>query len=319
MYCIFILWFILQIFSSHFCQENNSFNDFSQSFTLKNFSTVLNEFQDQLLSSNITYNCNISITISFREEEGRTQARCYNATENRTNDWQFDMIMTINNNRSSYHSRAYHICLFNNSCNRSFIKDWISWQKNAINNTVQSENNFKKVYFLDSIEFQIWGSLYYNQTFLCYNITSPNNTVSETVDNVTIDTEVNNTGECLSYTYNNENIESNISTLIIEFNDALTRYSSFNGKKSDTTQGLTTVLNIHSTNEDTLSFVNTTQSILQGVTTMINKNKVGDKYFLKLFILVMNIIVTVVLLVVCIVCFIYSKRYRDGYRPAATS
>jgi len=212
------------------------------------------------------------------------------------------MIMTIKKNRFSYHSRAYHICLFNNSCNRSFIKDWISWQKNAINNTVQLENNFKKVYFLDSIEFQIWGSLYYNRTVLCYNITKnentsrnayPNNTVSETVDNVTIDTEVNNTGKCLSGTYNNENIESNISTLIIEFNDYLTRYNSSNGNKSDTTQGLTTVL-------------------------MNDTNKVDDKYFLKLFILVMIIIVTAVFLVVCNVCFIYSKRYRDGYRPAAT-
>ncbi|CAF5120026.1 unnamed protein product, partial [Rotaria sp. Silwood1] len=136
--------------------------------------------------------------------------------------------MALKVNRSSYTSRVHQVCLFNSSCNRSFIKDWIEWQEIAINKTIQAAAVFNTENILTYSEFKIWSSSYQNITDLCFNSTTdqnetrntyPNSTVfsvTTTPENITPNIKVDDTNNCLRYGDTYENVRRNISSRVIE-------------------------------------------------------------------------------------------------------
>ncbi|CAF1417245.1 unnamed protein product [Rotaria sp. Silwood1] len=218
--------------------------------------------------------------------------------------------MALKVNRSSYTSRVHQVCLFNSSCNRSFIKDWIEWQEIAINKTIQAAAVFNTENILTYSEFKIWSSSYQNITDLCFNSTTdqnetrntyPNSTVfsvTTTPENITPNIKVDDTNNCLRYGDTYENVRRNISSRVIELINFVKQYNSLNSKKNIIGQTFTTIVNIPLTDGLTSSLININQPIIKELTTMINQDKSS---------------------VIFIVCFISWNNYRHGYRPTATS
>lgn len=283
-----ILLVILQIFSGNFCHLSNE-------FTSENLSIVLNEFENQLLSSNI--GCNISLAIQFYREKGLINDQCSNESQN--DDLKFQMIRTFNNKEFSYYSSAHHV----NSSNRLFINNWINWQNESI--------QIEKKDFLNFIKFQLWGSFYHNEIDLCFHISINQN---ESLNNASL--ENINPIKCLRCRYNYENIINNISAVIIELSDLVTFYSSLNEKKNVIEQASTVFFNLtHSIDGCTTSLVNSSQAIPEEKTMITSDNE----NLLKLFIFVMSIVVVIVFSIVFIICCIYCNQHRDGYRLTRTS
>jgi hypothetical protein len=274
---ILILLCVARIFSDHLSQADDLSCNLSIQYTETNFSDALNEFQKQSLSWNENYDCNISMENSFDQEMGTICVQCLNDTQNRSNGWLFDMIITPKNGTLSYISRIYFICLFNSSCNRSIISDWIQWQIAAINETIHAEEALSTKNISGIKPFQIYGSLYYNKAKLCTNIIFKQNENRSDSDN--------NTDPCLPYDYNGASIEREIRSLI---------------------RNLTgTVSNIHSTTEFT--------------SLMMDQKKSNYNKYLEWVVIVICSIIILLVIVILVICLIYYKKYRQGYRPTATS
>ncbi|CAF4224498.1 unnamed protein product [Rotaria sordida] len=331
MFSSFILLLGVQFFADSLSQPEDSFKNLSRQFTSKSYSIVLSKFRKRLFSSNILHNYNISMTNSFYQDKGNIYIGHYNETDH-VNDTllHFDILMAFKNNRSSYTSRVHHVCLFASSCNQSFIKDWIKWQRIAINNTIQSEAIFSQNNIND-IEFKIWSLSYHNITDLCFYIITDQNenrntysnsivlNVTTTTENITPDIKVNYTNSCTRYGNTYENIRQNISTHVIEFIDSIKNYHSLNSKKHAIEKISTTAVNIPLTDKLTSSSININQPISRELTTMINQNKSSSKNHWHILIFVLIIVLSIILLAIFIVCLIYWKNYRHGYRPTATS
>jgi hypothetical protein len=278
MYFILIVLRVAQIFSDHLSQANDLSCNSSTQYNMTNFPDALNEFQKQSLSSNENYNCNISMINSFDQEMGTICAQCLNDTQNRShNGLQFDMRITPKNGTLSYKSRAHFICLFNSSCNRSIINDWIQWQIAAINETIHAEEALSTKNISGLKPFQIYGSSYYNKGHLCNNIIFEQNENRSDFDN--------NTDPCLTYDYSDASIEREIRSLI---------------------RNLTgTVSNIQSTTEFT--------------SLMMDQKKSNYNKYLQWVVIVICSIIILLVIVILVICLIYYKKYRQGYRPTATS
>jgi hypothetical protein len=294
---------LIQILFVFYCQAIDLYEGHSIEFTSKNFSNALK----QLPIKTIPY-CNRSITNSFYNGEGMINIRCYNETDNRKKtSLQFDIIITNENKRFSYDSRAHHVCLFNSLCDGTFINDWIQWQIIAINKTIQAENAIKK----ESIKLQIWGLFDHNKANLCFNISvNQNKTLNpDPNDNKSNVSEIldKTTEKCLGYKDNYTNIINNISLLIIELIDLIKPQRSVNDKNiifEETTK----VSDIPSIEGFKSLLINTNQSTIQKNDYKKNRSKI--------LIFVISIVVALILLV--IFSLIYCTKHRQGYRPAAT-
>jgi hypothetical protein len=275
---ILILLCVAQIFSGHLSQANDSSCNSSIQYTTTNFPDALNEFQKQSLLSDENYDCNFSMKNSFDQEMGTICVQCLNNTQNPShNGLQFDMMITPKNGTLSYDSRAYFICLFNSSCNRSIINDWIQLQIAAINETIHAEEALSTKDIFDLKQFLIYGSLYYNKAHLRTKIIFEQNENRSASDN--------NTDLCLSYEYSDASIEREIRSLI---------------------RNLTgTVSNIHSTTEFT--------------SLMMDQKKSNYNKYLEWVVIVICSIIILLVIVILVICLIYYKKYRQGYRPTATS
>jgi hypothetical protein len=214
------------------------------------------------------------------------------------------MEIIINDTAFSYIGCTYDVCLSNSSCNRLYIENWISWQRNIINNTIQMEKNT-----ITFIKFQLWGFFFQNTTDLCFHVfRDQNESLKILHKNVTI---VNGTVNCFRCRYNYENIISGISALIIKLSNLVTSYNSSNDER------LTTFFNMNNPiYECPLSLVTTSQTIPRA---MMDNNKSKDENVINLIIIVTCLVFGLALLVAFIVCFIYCAMHRHGYSLTATS
>lgn len=314
MYVILVLLITTQYFCGHVCQVDRSSNEFSSEFTSENFTTALIEFENNLLSSNLNYNCNISLTIRFYSDKGFVNVQCFNEIENRSNGLHFHMITTLNGNKFEYYGGAYYVCLFNNLCDQSFINDWILWQINAINNTIQAQKQFNQENNFSFSKFQLWSLLDYNEIDLCTDIFVDQN---QNFSGSTIDVNV----ICLRCKYNYKNIINSMSTLINKLSNLVTLPNSLNNNKIIIEQTSKTLFNniTHTYDQCTSSWSDTNQTIPEDVTTKPDDNKSNNKSLLNLIIYGIIILFLLLLLILGIICFIYRQKYGSYDRASATA
>jgi hypothetical protein len=302
MYVGFILLLVVQSFSSHLCQKNDSFKLLTRVFTSTNSSTALDEFKNHLLSLNYTDNCNISIIIKFVQDTGSVTVQCYNETQSPNSIVSFyDMTMEFKNTKFLYDSRAFFVYMSNGSWNREFITNWITLQSIAINKTKQTETVLANNHALDTTKYEIWGAVFNNKIDLCVSVSVDSiknhsayiygiiyNNASKTLENATIRTINNNTDICLRYGSGNTTVINNFLLLIITPSDLVEPQRPFVVK----------------------------ETVSKEIT---NNKKSGMINISKLLIIIMSTVLVLILLVVFAVFLVHRYKYRITYHPTATS
>ncbi|UJR32758.1 hypothetical protein I4U23_020217 [Adineta vaga] len=301
MFFIIIRLFILQIYFIRFYHSAVSFEHLSFHYILSNSSIALNQCQKQFSSLNIYDQCNLLLTNTFHHGIGTCIARCLNQTRIHHNTMQFDIIITFINGTFSFYSRTCFTCVFNNSCDSTFINDWIHWQNIAMNETTRANSISNKKDNIRSKDFRIYGSAYNSTIQLCTNFatrihkrdSNTNITSSIITDNNDPDSYVEEMTSCSRYDYRHINVTNKIYYLMRQVMDSAEISQAANNQENNRQEKVVSTVKYRET-----SF----------------RNKL-----LKIVIIFISIILVIVLFLLLIVCLVHRNNYRQGYLSADTS